>query len=124
MPAVAVIVLQRSALLSELLEDKVGVKGPTFEARLDRARRILPREARAAGKRISAAARMARQRGGIVDVDAHAFDEDYRLLLRHLNEARPDRMRLALLHGLLQGMATAGLSGLLLGLGLALAGWV
>lgn len=123
MSAVAVIVLQKSALISELLEERVGVKGETLEARLERARRVLPREALAAGKRITDAARKAR-RGGIVDVDARRFDEDYRVLLRHLNEAHPDRMRWALMHGLLQGMATAGVSGMLLGLGLALAGWV
>ena len=123
MSAVAVIVLQKSARISELLEERVGVKGPTLEARLDRARRVLPRDARAAGRRIIAAERKA-QRGGIVDVDAHGFDEDYRVLLRHLQGLEPRSLRRSLLGGVITGGLAALASGVMLGVGLAYAGLI
>jgi len=123
MSAVAVIVLQKSARISELLEEKIGVKGGTLETRLHRARRVLPRDARVAGKRIAAAERKA-QRGGIIDVDAHAFDDDYRVVLRHLQGLEPGTLRSALWRSVLTGGATALASGVLLGVGLAYAGLI
>lgn len=123
MSAVAVIVLQKSARISELLEEKVGVKGASLEAKMARARRVLPREARLAGWRLAEAERKA-QRGGIVDVDAHVFDDDYRVVLRHLQSVQPGSMRSALLRGVLTGGATALASGVLLGVGLAYAGLI
>lgn len=123
MSAVAVIILQKSGRISELLEEKVGVKGASLEARLGRARRILPREARSAGWRIAAAERKAQQ-GGIVDVDAHRFDDDYRVVLRHLQGLEPETVRRRILRGVLTGGATALTSGVMLGVGLAYAGLI
>ena len=123
MSAVAVIVLQKSARISELLEEKVGVKGASLEAKVGRARRVLPREARLAAWRLAEAERKA-QHGGIVDVDAHGFDDDYRLVLRHLQSVKPGTMRSALLRAVLTGGATALASGVLLGVGLAYAGLI
>ena len=123
MSASAVIILQKSGRIAELLEERVGVKGATLELRLERARRVLPRAARVAGRRIAAAERKARA-GGVVEIDAQRFDEDYRLCLRHLNDLRQETLHWALLHGVAQGMATAALSGVLLGLGMKLAGLI
>lgn len=123
MSAVAVIVLQKSARISELLEEKVGVKGSTLESRLDRARRVLPRDARAAGRRIVAAERKA-QRGGIIDVDAHGFDEDYRVVLRHLQGMEPGSLRRRLMSGVITGGLAALVSGVMLGVGLVYVGLI
>ena len=91
--------------------------------RLSRARRVLPRDARAAGQRIALAERKA-HRGGIVDVDAHRFDDDYRLVLRHLQAVEPGSLRSALLRGVLTGGAVALVSGVMLGVGLAYGGLI
>ena len=123
MSAVAVIVLQKAARISELLEEKVGVKGVSLEAQLGRARRILPRDARLACWRIAEAERRA-QRGGIVDVDARLFDDDYRMALRHLQALEPGSLRSAVLRAVLTGGATALASGVMLGVGLVYAGLI
>jgi|GEM_PF-6399934 len=121
MSASAVIILQKSARISQLLEENAGVKGPTLEARLGRARRHLPREARAAGWRIAVAERKARS-GGIVEIDEHRFDDDYRVCMRHLQEPVAEETDVLALPVLLRNAATAVLSGMLIGLGLVYAG--
>ena len=124
MPAVAVIILQKAERISELLEERVGVKGGTLEAGLRRARPYLPYEARAAGRRMIAAGRLA-QRGGIVNVDAHRFDDDYRVLLRHIQSIEPGARRRGFsFRRFLMGGASALASGALLGVGLAYAGLI
>lgn len=124
MPAVAVIILQKAERISELLEERVGVKGSSLEAGLRRARPHLPYEARAAGRRMAAARRLA-QRGGIVNVDAHRFDDDYRVLLRHIQLIEPGSQRRSFsLRRFLIGGATALASGALLGVGLAYGGLI
>lgn len=119
----AIIILQKSGRIAELLEDRVGVKGPSLEVRLARARHVLPREARAAADRIVKAERKAKG-GGLVEIDALRFDDDYRLCLRHLNELRPEAVNHGLMIGLLQGGLTALMAGVLLGVGLAYAGLI
>lgn len=123
MSASAVIILQKSARIAQLLEENAGVKGPTLEARLGRARRHLPREARAAGWRIAVAERKARM-GGIVEIDEHLFDNDYRVCLRHLQDPSPPQGDPAAVAVLLRNAATAVLAGVLIGLGLAYAGMI
>lgn len=124
MSAVAVIILQKADRISELLEERVGVKGASLEAGLRRARAHLPYEARAAGRRLVAARRMARK-GGIVDVDAHRFDDDYRVLLRHLQAVEPRRRNSGLsVWRFVVGGATAIASAAVLGVGLAYAGLI
>ena len=121
MPASAVIILQKSARIAQLLEESAGVKGATLETRLGRAHRYLPREARAAGQRIAVAERKARM-GGIVEVDAQLFDNDYRVCLRHLQDPMQRTGDPVMLAGLLRNAATAVLMGMLIGLGLVYAG--
>ena len=123
MSASAVIILQKSARIAQLLEENAGVKGPTLEARLSHARRRLPREARVAGWRIAAAERKARM-GGIVDVDEHLFDNDYRVCLRHLQDHPEEPVGLPPIRGLFQSGVTAVLAGLLIGMGLIYAGLI
>lgn len=125
MSAVAVIILQKAGRISELLEERVGVKGRSFEDGLRLARPHLPQEARAAGRRMAAAGRLA-AKGGIVEIDAHRFDDDYRLLLRHVQAIQPGaaRRRLPSLGRFLMGGAVGLLSGALLGVGLAYAGLI
>ncbi|MCZ8151049.1 MAG: hypothetical protein O9292_01415 [Rhodobacteraceae bacterium] len=124
MPAVAVIILQKAERISELLEERVGVKSASLETGLRHARPHLPQEARAAGQRMAVAARLA-QRGGIVDVDAHRFDDDYRVLLRHIQSITPGAKPNSFsLRQFLMGGATALASGALLGVGLTYAGLI
>lgn len=123
MSAVAVIILQKAGRISELLEEKVGVKGGLLDEGLRKAAPHLPYAARAAGRRIAAAGQLA-QKGGIVEIDAHRFDDDYRLLLRHLQAIEPGRRRGWLLRRVMTGTATILASGLLLGVGLAYAGLI
>lgn len=123
MSASAVIILQKSARIAQLLEENAGVKGATLEARLGHARRRLPREARAAGWRIAMAERKARQ-GGIVDVDERLFDNDYRVCLRHLQEHPVAPAGLPPIRGLFQSGVTAVLAGLLIGMGLIYSGLI
>lgn len=123
MSASAIIILQKSGRIAELLEERVGVKGATLEARLGRAHHVLPREARAAGWRIVRAERKARQ-GGLPDIDAVGFDDDYRLCLRHLNELHPAAIRRGLLRSVVQTGTLALVTGITLGVGLAFAGWI
>jgi len=123
MSASAIIILQKSNRIAELLEDRVGVKGASLEARLARARYALPREARAAADRIVKAERKA-MGGGLVDIDPLRFDDDYRLCLRQLNELSPGSVRRGLLRGLVQGGATALMAGVVLGIGLAYTGLI
>lgn len=122
MSAVAVIVLQKAGRINELLEERVGVKGGSLKVRLRRAERYLPYEARAAGRRLVAAERLA-QGEGIAKVDAHRFDDDYRLLLRHIQMIEPGRLRGGFsLRRFLLGLMTALASVGLLGVGLAFGG--
>ncbi|PLL12623.1 hypothetical protein C0V75_11910 [Tabrizicola sp. TH137] len=127
MAASAIIILQKAGRIAELLEERVGVKGPEtgprLGPRLRRASRMLPSEARRAARRVAVAERKA-QTGGIVDIDAHRFDDDYRLCLRHIQEIRPGSHGPGLLRGLLQGGLTAVLSLLMLYAGLAYAGLI
>lgn len=123
MSASAIIILQKSNRIAELLEDRVGVKGASLEARLGRARYALPREARAAADRIVKAERKA-MGGGLVDIDPLRFDDDYRLCLRQLNELSPGSVRRGLLRVLVQGGATALMAGVVLGIGLAYTGLI
>lgn len=126
MPAVAVIILQKADRISELLEERVGVKGGTsLEAGLRLARRHLPYDARAAGRRLAAARRLARRSEGIVEVDAHRFDDDYRVLLRHLQAVDPGRSRNGFsVWRFVTGSVVAIASAALLGVGLAYAGLI
>jgi hypothetical protein len=121
MSASAVIILQKSARIAQLLEENAGVKGATLEARLGHARRRLPREARAAGWRIAMAERKARM-GEVLEVDEHLFDNDYRVCLRHLQERPAEAQGLPPIRALFQSGVTAVLTGLVLGLGLIYAG--
>ena len=122
MPAVAVIILQKAGRISELLEERVGVKGGSLKARLRRAEPYLPYEARAAGWRLVAAERLARG-DGIAKVDAHRFDDDYRILLRHIQAIDPSRRRRGFsVRRFLLGLVTALASVGLLGVGLAFGG--
>ena len=125
MSAVAVIILQKAGRVSELLEERVGVKGGSLEEGLRRARPYLPYEARAAGRRVAAAGRLA-QKGGVVEIDAHRFDDDYRVLLRHVQAIAPGAAtaRAPVFARFLMGSATGLMSGALLGVGLAYAGLI
>lgn len=127
MPAVAVIILQKADRISALLEERVGVKaGTSLEAGLRHASRHLPYDARAAGRRLAAAGQLARRSAGIVDVDAHRFDDDYRVLLRHLQAIEPGRVRPSgpSVWRFVTGVATAVASVVVLGVGLAYAGLI
>ena len=126
MPAVAVIILQKADRISALLEERVGVKaGTSLEAGLRHASRHLPYDARAAGRRLAAAGQLARRSAGIVDVDAHRFDDDYRVLLRHLQAIEPGRVRPGQsVWRFVTGVATAVASVVVLGVGLAYAGLI
>lgn len=121
MTANAIILRQKTGRLAEVLEERAGVKGPTLQARLQRARRLLPREVRAAGARIVAAERRADE-GGMRDVDALRFDQDYRLVLRHLQGLDARARQRARRWALLRDGVTAFAAGMLLGLGLVSSG--
>lgn len=120
MSAIAIIILQKANRVSELLEERLGVKGASLEARLGRAGRFLPSEARSAGWRIAMAERKAKL-GDVTEIDEYSFDDDYRTCLRHLQAVQPGLppMRSALQSGL-----TLVLSGLMLYIGLAFAGLI
>lgn len=120
MSAIAIIILQKANRISELLEERLGVKGPSIEARLGRAGRRLPPEARQAGWRIAQAERKAKL-GDVEGIDEYSFDDDYRTCLRHLQMMQPG---LPPIRTALQSGVTAVLSVLILYIGLAFAGLV
>ena len=123
MTASAIIILQKSTRIAELLEERIGVKGPTLEARVHRARRVLPRDARSAARRIVQAERQART-GSLRDLDAHRFDDDYRVVLRHVQGLDRRSLTRSLWRAVVQGGLTALCAGVMLGVGLSLSGLV
>jgi hypothetical protein len=127
MAASAIIILQKAGRVAELLEERVGVKGPEagprLAPRLRQAWRALPAEARRAARRVAQAERKA-QSGGIVEIDAHRFDDDYRTCVRVIQEIDPGARELSLFRGVLQGGLTAVLSILAIYMGLAYAGLI
>lgn len=123
MSAIAIIILQKANRISELLEERVGVKGASLEARLGRAGRVLPSEARQAGWRIAVAERKAKL-GDLADVDEYSFDDDYRTCMRHLQMMGPEVQGLPHIRTAVQSGVTVVLSGLMLYIGLAFAGLI
>ncbi|MCZ8080293.1 MAG: hypothetical protein RSE12_17650 [Fuscovulum sp.] len=123
MSAIAIIILQKANRISELLEERLGVKGPSLEARLGRAGRVLPSEARQAGWRIALAERKAKL-GDLAGIDEYSFDDDYRTCLRHLQMMAPGTPGLPHFRSALQSGVTAVLSVLILYIGLAFAGLI
>lgn len=120
MSAIAIIILQKANRISELLEERLGVKGPSLEVRLGRAGRGLPSEARQAGWRIALAERKAKL-GDLAGIDEYSFDDDYRTCLRHLQTMQPG---LPPVRTALQSGVTAVLSVLIIYIGLAFAGLI
>lgn len=121
MTAIAFIILQKANRISDLLEERLGVKGASLEARLGRAGRALPSEARHAGWRIAMAERKAKL-GDVADLDEYSFDDDYRTCLRHLQAIGPGKPGVPHFRSALQSGVTAVLSGLMIYIGLAFAG--
>ncbi len=121
MSAIAFIIIQKANRISDLLEERLGVKGASLEARLGRAGRALPSEARHAGWRIAMAERKAKQ-GAVAELDEYSFDDDYRTCLRHLQAMGPETPGLPHVRGALHSGVTAVLSGLVIYIGLAFAG--
>ncbi len=118
MSAIAIIILQKASRISELLEERLGVKGASLEARLGRAGRRLSAVARTAAWRIAMAERKAKL-GEVTEIDEYSFDDDYRTCLRHLQAMEPG---LPPMRSALQSGVTAVLSGLVIYIGLAFAG--
>jgi hypothetical protein len=123
MSAIAIIILQKANRISELLEERAGVKGASLEVRLGRAGRVLPAEARQAGWRIAMAERKARQ-GDLEAVDEYRFDDDYRLCLRHLQMIAPGAQGVPPVRSALHSGVTVVLSGLMIYIGLSFAGLI
>ena len=123
MSAIAIIILQKANRISELLEERIGVKGASLEARLGRAGRALPSEARQAGWRIAMAERKARL-GDLAGVDEYGFDDDYRTCLRHLQMMAPEVQGLPHVRSAMQSGVTVVLSVLVLYIGLSFAGLI
>lgn len=117
----AIIILQKTRRVAELLEERIGVKGETLAVQLGRARWVLSRDVRTAAQRIARAESRARN-GGVVEIDHHVFDDDYRHVLRFLQGVQPGSANRALWWGVLQGGMTALMSGMILGIGLAYVG--
>lgn len=120
MSAIAIIILQKANRISELLEERLGVKGPSLEVRIGRAGRGLPAEARQAGWRIAVAERKAKL-GDVAGIDEYSFDDDYRTCLRHLQTMQPG---LPHVRTALQSGVTAVLSVLMIYIGLSFAGLI
>jgi hypothetical protein len=120
MSAIAIIILQKAHRISELLEERLDVKGPSLEVRIGRAGRGLPAEARQAGWRIAVAERKAKL-GDVADIDEYSFDDDYRTCLRHLQTMQPG---LPPVRSALQSGVTAVLSVLMIYIGLSFAGLI
>lgn len=83
----------KTADLAQLLQERLGIRGKTFEVKLRRAGRVLPRFARGAGAEVAQAeAMMAHPRlAALVDVDR--FNRAATTLGHHLKEIEPKERR-------------------------------
>ncbi len=87
------------------MREKLGVRGRTFEIRLRRAGRRLPRFARKAGRRIAEArAKMVHPRLA-AQVDHTAVDRAMETLRNHLSDIDPAERRKSIVLGLLGSLA-------------------
>lgn len=95
-----VTVQQMADRVSELLAQKLHVKGDTLEARLKKAGRRLPRKMREAGAVLVQATQMVRNPKLMHLVDDETVALAYDSLLRHLNTVNPNEARTTLLVGI------------------------
>lgn len=95
-----VTVQQMADRVSELLGEKLRVKGDTLEARLKKAGRRLPRRVRDAGAVLVQATQMIRNPKLMHLVEDEAVAEAYDICLRHLNTVNPNEARITLLVGI------------------------
>ena len=85
---------------SELLGERLRVKGDTLEARLQKAGRRLPRKVRDAGAVLVQATQMIRNPKLMHLVEDEAVALAYDTCLRHLNTVNPNEARNTLLVGI------------------------
>lgn len=88
----------RAARLADLLESRLGLRGPGFEAKLARAGRLLPRRVRDEAEYIALARRMQANPKLAPQIDWARIDKGQAFVERHLKTLDPgDRFRLMFL---------------------------
>lgn len=95
-----VTVQQMADRVSELLGERLRVKGDTLEARLKKAGRRLPRKVRDAGAVLVQATQMIRNPKLLHLVDDAVVAEAYDICLRHLNTVNPNEAMKTLVLGI------------------------
>ncbi len=95
-----VTVQQMADRVSELLGERLRVKGDTLEARLRKAGRRLPRKVRDAGAVLVQATQMIRNPKLMHLVDDETVATAYDTCLRHLNTVNPNEAMKTLLVGI------------------------
>jgi hypothetical protein len=86
-------VTDKTAELAKLLQDRLGIRGKTFEAKLRRAGRLLPRFARRAGAEVAQADAMMTHPRLAALVDADRFNRAATVLADHLKDVDPKERR-------------------------------
>lgn len=93
----------RAARLAELLESRLGLRGPDYEAKLARAGRQLPRRVRDEAEYIALARRMQQNPKLASQIDWARIDKGQAFVERHLKAIDPgDRTRQMVLSWLTQ----------------------
>jgi len=83
----------KTAALSQLLQERLGIRGSTFSVKLRRAGRLLPRFARRAGGDVAQAEAMLAHPRLAALVDADRFNRAATILGDHLSEIDPKERR-------------------------------
>lgn len=121
MAASAIVIQQKVGRIADLLEQRLGLQGPTLRKRVQQGRRRLPADLRGAVDRLCNAEAMAMQPRLLLQIDDAALDRDYRLLVKRLEAMPVGHARHGAVHRFGQSLKGALVSLTLLGF--AFLGW-
>ena len=113
----ASIVERKAQRVSELMQDRLGLRGRTLMRQAQRGARVMDRDLRAAALRLGKLDDLARRSKQVVAVDEYQMDQDYRLLIRKLEMMPPGAHRTDLFRAMLQSVLTSALAFILLAIG-------
>ena len=89
----AITIQQMADRVSELLAERLRVKGATLQDRLTKAGRRLPRRVRDGGEALVQATKMAQSPKLVLQIDDGAVAMAYDICLKHLNTVNPAAAR-------------------------------
>lgn len=110
------LVQRKTDRVSELMRDRLGLSG-SLDQQVRRSRRVMNKEMRRAAERLAMVDAAARQSAVLVKLDEFRVDEDYRLLVRHLERMPRGAYQHELFRATLQSALTTVLALVVLAVG-------